>query len=51
MLFYPLLDIFFVGWYSKKYQFSMIRMLKKIVIPVNVYMWINIIVNIIDKKG
>ena len=51
MLFYPLLDIFFVGWYSKKYQFSMIRMLKKIVIPVNVYMWINIIVMLIQMRG
>lgn len=51
MLLYPLMDILFLCWYLNKYEESSVRMIKKMCFSLNAYMWVNILVMLIQMKG
>lgn len=51
MLLYPFLDILYICWYLKNYETSMIKFMHKLCNPLNIYMWINILVMLVQMQG
>lgn len=51
MLLYPFLDILYICWYLERYESSMLSFMNKLCVPLNMYMWINILVMLIQMQG